>query len=211
MKKRVLTRKGRALRWILASVLLAALAWILLPWHLTAEAAHHQAVEEAFIAPTEIAYELESPQGNRRLFSLNEDVLCISVNVPARLGYWRTPWLLECREREPGRPFAVEYAKTTVAEYSPARNVDYYYVFGVVQDEDVTEIVIDFTADVGGHDQTVRLREEDFYSTTSGEQIFLWELEPEVNNLSRSCAVTGYLADGTETETYQLMGMSHWE
>lgn len=31
MKKRILTRKARALRWLLAVVLLAVLAWVLLP------------------------------------------------------------------------------------------------------------------------------------------------------------------------------------
>lgn len=210
MKRKRLTRKKKAFRWLFAAVLLGALAWVLLPWALTPEAANRQTLRQRLTGETEVVYQLESPEGRSLLLSLNDHVVAMGA-------YGKQSWYrwdcqrLDIVEREPERPFAAGYIDEFVYNREPEETINYFYVFGVVQDEAVAEIGIVFDAIDGGHDQAVHLEEQDWLTTPGGERVFLWALEPEVSNQSRACTVTGYHADGTATESLQIMGLPKWQ
>lgn len=209
MKKKTLTRKKIALRWLLAAAALGALAWALVPWALNPEAAHRQTVKRQLAGEMEIVYKMESPRGQTLLISLNDRVVAMGAYSKLHWYQWDCQ-RLNIAERETGRPFAAGY----IAEFysrAPEEKIYDYYIFGVVQDEAVTELQIEFDAIEGGYDQSIRLTEEDWITTESGERVFLWALEPEEGNWSRACAATGYLADGTATQTLQIMGNLRWE
>ena len=60
MKKKLLTRKGTALRWSMIALILGGLAWMLLPWNPTPEAAHRQELGYRQAGEAEIVW--ETPQ-----------------------------------------------------------------------------------------------------------------------------------------------------
>lgn len=210
MKKKLLTRKGTALRWSMIALILGGLAWMLLPWNPTPEAAHRQELGYRQAGEAEIVWETESPMGRKLLIALNEHAVSMGAYTRRGWFHWDSAGL-DIVEREADRPFAAGEISEYVYSREPEETIDYFYIFGVVQDEAVTEIFIDFDAITGGHDQSVRLTESDWITTDSGERVFLWAVEPQVGNWARACAVTGILTDGTATETYQLMGIPRWE
>lgn len=211
MKKRILTRKARALRWLLAVVLLAVLAWVLLPWSLTPEAAHDRALEYRNVGETEIVHKMESPLDWILLFSMNDQAVAMGGYRREHWFHWSNYTGVDVVEREAGRPFATGYLRESVYKPGPDKDVDYYYVFGVVQDESVSEILIEFDAIEGGHDQEVILTEEDWLVTDTGDRYFLVALEPEIDNGARAIYATGYLADGSATQTYWMTGAWGWK
>ena len=210
MRKKSLTRKGKALRWLLAAVVLGALAWVLLPWNFTAEAAHHQRLRQNYAADTTIVYEDTSLFDRTLLFSLNDHVIGMGVYERHLLFLWDG---ISSRvvERETDRPYAAGYFCEYEISHDLKESMDFYYVYGVIEDESLTEIQIDFVANVGGHDQSIRLTQSDWITTETGDVIFACTLEPEYGNLSRTLTVTGYRADGSSAATLWLTGPTRWE
>lgn len=204
MRKKVLTRKGKALRWLLAAVVLGALAWVLLPWNFTAKTAHRQDVKR-YVADTQIIYEADSPLGQKLLLSLSDHVIGMGAYKRDHLLHWLTG-NTRIVEREPERPFAVGQISEYIHNQDPDKREELFYVFGVIHDESLTEIQINFDAITGGHDQQVCLTKADWLTTETGEQFFVCALEAEIGNWSRAGTVTGYRADGSGTATLDLFG-----
>ena len=114
-------------------------------------------------------------------------------------------------ERETDRPYAAGYFCEYEISHDLKESMDFYYVYGVIEDESLTEIQIDFVANVGGHDQSIRLTQSDWIPTETGDVIFACTLEPEYGNLSRTLTVTGYRADGSSAAALWLTGPTRWE
>lgn len=209
-KKKILTRKGRAIRWLLAAAGMAVLVWTLLPWQLTPEAALRRELENRQTGEMELVYQTVSTLERPVLLVMNDHVMAGAACKKYNLLQWNCTEL-DIVEREAGRPFAAGTFREWVYDHDPDKCADYHYVFGVLQDDTVTELRIVFDAAEGGFDQTVRLTEKDWIITESGERLFFCALREEMGLFSWSCSVTGYRADGTATETRQVADMPRWE
>lgn len=208
MKKKLPNRKRKALRWLLGAAVLGILVWMLLPWNFTPESAHHQALKEQYITGTELVYEEASPFGRKAMFSLNEHVIAGGIYTKRHLLSWE-PHALGITEREAERPFAAGY--TCEYDRESRQAVDNYCIFGVIQDENIVSMTLEFRDLTSGYNQSVQLTAADWIVTESGEKVFLWEPEPVIGSRSRDCRILGYYADGTATDVFHPIGVPKWE
>lgn len=212
MKKKMLTRKQLALRWcgVVLALLIAGL-W-LTPRNLTPEMAHIQQMKSEYGIVTEmLCCQSAQPEGELVLSAAGNTV-CLGAYTKENRLTWDSRGG-RAVTGEPGRPFAASYMHWGPMEWigDDLHTEDYCYIFGVLQDDNVEQLRINFRADNGGHDQEIILTEEDWLVTDTGHRYFLAALEPEINNNGRAIYATGYLADGCATQTYWMTGAREWK
>lgn len=210
MKKKIPNRKRTAIFWTLGTVMLGVLVWVLLPWSFTPEIAHRQSLKGQYITGAEIVCEEETPFERKLIFSLNEYVVAGGVYTKKHLLSWE-PHALGIAEREEGRPFAAGYTCEYESDRGSEQAVDNYCIFGVIQDEGIVRITLEFHDLTSGCNQSVHLTEEAWIVLESGEKFFLWKPEPVIGNRSRDCKVIGYYADGAATDIFHPIGVPKWE
>jgi len=211
MKKRLLTRKQLALRWCgVALTLLLGGLW-LSPRNLTPEMAHIQEMKSEYGIATEVLFRQPAQPEGELVLSAAGNTVCLGGYAKENRLTWDSRGG-RAVAGEAGRPFAVSYMCWGPMEWigDELHTKDYYYIFGVLQDDRVERLQIHFRADTGGHDQEVILTEKDWMVTDTGHRYFLVALEPEIDNRGRAIYATGYLADGTATQTYWMTGSFEW-
>lgn len=214
-RKQLPTRRRRALRWLAALVVLVLGCHLLGTYCLTPERVLRKLEQRRHTGETEFLWRDDAPmgmeKGSLRLSgSDHAAILCLYRF------YWNGGWRAgstDYAERRADQPFsAAHYQGWGKVDRIPANDIDYHYVFGAVEDPAITELIIEFDAIEGGHDQTARLTAADWILNEDGDRFFLCALEPEVGNYSRACSVVGVYEDGSLTKRLQLMGSEpKWE
>lgn len=214
-RKQLPTRRRRALRWIAALALLVLGCHLLGAYCLTPERALRKLGQTRHTGETEFLWRDDAPEG------MEKGSLRLSGGDYAAIlclyrFYWSGGWrsgATDYAERRADQPFsAAHYKGWSQYDRDWTQRIDYHYVFGAVEDSNITELVIDFDAIEGGHDQTARLTEKDWIWNDSGDRFFICALEPQIGNQSRACSVVGVYEDGSLTKRLQLMGSEpRWE
>lgn len=198
-KKKMLSRKRAALRWLAALCLLLAACHLLELYCLTPGRALRRVERSLLTGRTSFLASTEDPisRNDLRLSGGPETVILSGYGFS-----WREGWYTEYStvvERMHDFPFSVGFYQRLLyrEDQQTYTRTDYSYIFGCLEDPAVTELEIVFSAVRGGHDQTVRLTSGDWIAGENGDRFFLCALEPQVDCWEHSCSVTGYLADGT--------------
>lgn len=214
-RKQLPTRRRRALRWLAALVVLVLGCHLLGTYCLTPERVLRKLEQRRHTGETEFLWRDDAPmgmeKGSLRLSGSDHAVILCLYRF-----YWNGGWRAgstDYAERRADQPFsAAHYQGWGKVDRIPANDIDYHYVFGAVEDPAITELIIEFDAIEGGHDQTARLTAADWILNEDGDRFFLCALEPEVGNYSRACSVVGVYEDGSLTKRLQLMGSEpKWE
>lgn len=197
-RKKMLSRKRAALRWLAALCLLLAACHLLGLYCLTPGRVLRRVEWELMTGRTSFLASAENPisRNDLRLSGGPETVILSKYGLS-----WREGWYAEYAvavERVYDSPFTVGlYQWVSYRDQQTNTLTSYPYLFGCLEDPAVTELEIVFSAVRGGHDQTVRLTSGDWIAGENGSRFFLCALEPQVDCGEYSCSVTGYLADGT--------------
>ena len=211
-RKKSPTRRRGALTWLAGLAVLTAACHFLGVYCLTPERALKRLETAEFTGPTEFLQRVAQPpgipqgRGELRLAGGADALFLARYRLQWNRG-WATD-LVEVAERDHDRPFTADYydmwSSGDWTEESP--KMDYPYIYGCVESAEVEKLVIQFDALEGGHSQTVELTAADWIAGEDGGRFFLCQLEPEIDNTSRQCSVTGYYADGAATKTLYLLG-----
>ena len=214
-RKQLPTRRRRALRWMAALAVLVLSCHLLGAYCLTPERVLRKLEQSRHTGATEFLWREDAPEGMEKgsLRLAGGDhaaILCLYRF------YWSGGWrsgATDYAERQADQPFsAAHYQGWGKVDRIPANDIDYHYVFGAVEDPGITELIIEFDAIEGGHDQTARLTAADWILNEDGDRFFLCALEPQIWNYSRACSVVGVYEDGSMTKRLQLMGSEpRWE
>lgn len=218
MKKRMTTRRRKALRWCAAAMALLAAAWVLLPRNLTLEMVHERAMEDLLAAPAETLYRNVTPFGDWLVLAQSRDTVCLGVYQKAGWLNWRCKCVLAV-DREEGRPFAAghyyerEYGSGFERENGePTSRYDYFY--GCVWDPAVTKLEIDLQMldrEDQWYGQTFSLDVADLETDGRGERWFFvpqGQMSPEIAGWCSS--VTAYDSQGNVL-VKRLMENKIWE
>lgn len=212
-KKNLPTRRRRALRWIAALVLMAAVGHLTGVYCLTPERALRKAEQEHFCGRTEWLCRLpEIPDASQERdlrLSAGEHALILGEYAFTWSRGWQS-YFYQVLEREIERPFSADLYDRFCFD-DTGNYTRYFYIYGALESPNTAQLEIVFDAQEGGRDQTVRLTEADYITTADGERFFLCALEPEENLYSYACSITAFDAQGEELGKFQAAGIPHWE
>lgn len=218
MRKKLPTRKKRAIWRCVAAAVLLVLIGVLIPRNFTLAAAHEQAMADLLAAPAETLYQTETPTGEWLVLAQSEDTVCLGSYVQEGWLDWRCK-RVRAVDREEHRPFAAgsEYwGGGYVDDGNPLgeKNTRYDYVFGCVWDPAVETIEIDFQGNDREEvttEQTVRLKTAEMETDSRGETWFFVALEPVENIWGWGCSITAYDSQGVPLGKQELPGVAKWD
>ena len=208
-KKRVVSRKRQALRWVVALVLLVWLSHTTGAYCLTPTRVLRSLEREELTGETEFLAEIDAPEGRKGTMRLAGGDY--AVILAAYHWHWRYGWSANFPhhiERQSEWPF------NAMCYYAPydANAGRVYYIFGSVEDPKVTKLEVYFDANDDTLDQTVCLTEADWIKNDRGDRFFLCEINPGYRVRTLDCGVRGYRADGTTVGVLELTPVNpRWE
>ena len=208
-KKRVVSRKRQALRWTAVLVLLVWLSHTTGAYCLTPTRVLRSLEREQLTGETEFLAEIDAPSGVDGTMRLSGgDHAVILAHYAWR---WKSGWCSNMAgyvERYPDWPFN---AMCSNSWHSP-NNGRAYYIFGAVEDPEVTKLEVYFDAASAPLDQTVYLTEDDWIRDEKGNCFFLCEIKPGVRVMTLDCSIRGYRADGSTVGMLELLPViPRWE
>lgn len=173
-RKKMLSRKRAALRWLAALCLLLAACHFLELYCLTPGRALRRLERSLLTGRTSFLASAENPisRNDLRLSGGSETVILSGYGFSWREG-WYTEYSFEL-ERAHDAPFTVGLYQWALYREGQQTNAltRYSYVFGCVEDPAVTELEIVFSAVRGGHDQTARLTSVDWIAGEKRRPLF---------------------------------------
>ena len=207
-RKRTLSRKRQALGWVTVLVLLVFLNHITGAYCLAAERVLRSLEREQLTGETEFLAQLPAPEpreGTVRLSGGEHAAILATYHWS-----WRAGWhanLTYYVERKPDWPINAGFMNSW--HHDDTRT---YYIFGSVENPEVTQVDVCFDADDDTLDQTVCLTEKDWIKNEHGDRFFLCEIKPGYMVRSLNCSVKGYKADGTSVGVLELTPViPRWE
>lgn len=207
-RKRTLNRKQQALCWVTVLVLLVFLSHTTGAYCLTAERVLRSLEREQLTGETEFLAQLPAPEprgGTVRLSGGEHAAILATYHWN-----WRGGWhanLTYYVERKPDWPINAGFMDSW--RYDNTRT---YYIFGSVEDPEVTQVDVYFDADDDTLDRTVCLTEKDWIKNERGDRFFLCEIRPGYMIRSLDCGVRGYRADGSTVGMLELVPViTRWE
>lgn len=207
-RRRTLSRKRQALRWVAALVLLVWLSHTTGAYCLTPARVLRSLERDQLTGETEFLAQLPAPEprkGTVRLSGGEHAAILATYHWNWKMGWYAN--LTGYVERKEDWPINAGFLNSW--SYNDART---YYIFGSVEEPEVTTLEIYFDASDDTLDQTVLLTEEDWIKSDPGNRFFLCEIKPGYRVRSLDCSVKGYRADGTSVGVLGLTPVNpQWE
>ena len=207
-RKRTLNRKQQAIRWVTVLTLLVCLSHTTGAYCLTAERVLRSLEREQLTGETEFLAQLSAPEpreGTVRLSGGEHAAILATYHWNWRVGWYAN--LTYYVERKSDWPINAGFMNSWRYD-----DTGTYYIFGSVEDPEVTQVDAYFDADDDTLDQTVCLTEKDWIKNERGDRFFLCEIRPEQRVMTLDCSVRGYRADGTTVGMLELLPViPRWE
>jgi len=206
-KKKLPTRRKRALRWSAALALLFVLNQTLYICCLTPRQAMRRYEQEYLWPEGEILLELEQGERASTYFVEHGNFLCVGRCIFVwqwqQRGWQYDPTNRTMRENEEA-PIWGQRHTVRSNEFTAEGGRNQHIYFGYVRDPDIVKVEALLRDTETKQEWTVQVSAEEFIETERGHTVFLLEMEtaPVYGWFS---TVTGIYADGTRTEPMNVL------